>query len=142
LLFRQVAYSKGLIVVESTLTIAEQLAEAVSFNQTETTGHSPKRVKAVISENVLVVTLVEGLTPAETVLSQNELGAASLQEFHRSLFASTSESLRSDVERITGRRVRDSTPQVVTEDGSLRHTFASGTVVQIFLLAPDIPPES
>lgn len=116
-------------------TIAQQIAEAVSAFQTQSTGHTPTAVTVVLSEDTLVVTLHGGLTAAERALAGSADGAARLQEFHRQLFATSSKSLRAEIRRITGRDVREATAEVDPATGAVVHAFTTGTVVQIFLLA-------
>ena len=118
-------------------TMAEQIARAVCDFQRESTGHSPKAVSVVLSEDTLVITLHEALTTAERALSRSPNGAAKVQEFHRQLFASASESLLQEIKRITGRQVREATAQVGPTTGAIVHAFTTGTMVQIFLLIPD-----
>jgi uncharacterized protein YbcI len=64
-----------------------------------------------------------------------------LQEFHRQLFANTSESLRQEIKRIIGVEVREATAEIETMTGAVVQAFATGTVVQVFLLAHSIPAE-
>lgn len=118
-------------------TVEQQIAEAVSEFQNQSTGHTPKAVSVALSEDTLVVTLHEALTPAEQALAKSADGAAQVQEFHRQLFATSSESLRQEIKRITGRQVRDATAEVEPTTGSIVHAFTTGTVVQVFLLTPN-----
>lgn len=118
-------------------TVEQQIAKAVSEFQNQSTGHTPKAVSVALSEDTLVVTLHEALTPAELALARSAAGAAQVQEFHRQLFATSSESLRQEIKRITGRQVRDATAEVDPTTGSILHAFTTGTVVQIFLLIPN-----
>jgi uncharacterized protein YbcI len=119
-------------------TVAQEIAEAVSAYQQQSTGHSPKAVTVVLSEDTLVITLHEALTPAERALTKSASGAAQVQDFHRQLFASSSDLLRQDVERITGRQVREAAAEVEPTTGSIVHAFTSGTMVQVFLLKPEV----
>jgi uncharacterized protein YbcI len=116
---------------------ARKIAEAATKFQFETSGHNPKAVSVVLSDETLVITLHDALTPAEKALSNSAKGASTVQEFHRELFASSSESLRKEIERITGRQVREAAAEVEPATGSIVHAFTSGTMVQVFLLAPD-----
>ena len=88
--------------------IAQQLAHVASVLQQQRTGLAPKAVTAVLNEDTLVLTLHDALTPAEKALSRTPEGAAQVQEFHRQLFSSESESMRQEIKRITGREVRES----------------------------------
>ena len=82
------------------------------------------------------------LSPAEKALAKTPAGAAQVQEFHRQLFTSSSESLRREIKRITGVEVREATAEVETTTGTVVHVFTSGTMVQVFLLARSLPAET
>ena len=128
---------------KSKSTMAEQIAQmAIAFEQRRTGNHVPKSVTVVLSEGTLVITLHEALSPAERALAKSPAGAAKMQEFHRQLFASSSESLRQEIKRITGLDVREATAEVETTTGAVMQMFATGTVVQVFLLARAVPGES
>jgi uncharacterized protein YbcI len=103
-------------------------------NRTTLFGHTPKAVTVVLSEDTLVITLHEALSPAERALAATTEGAAQIQEFHRQLFAASSKTFRQEIQRITGREVRVATAEVVPSTGVIVHAFATGTVVQVFLL--------
>src|SRR6476619_746553 len=53
---------------ESNLPLAQQLAQAASAFEHRRTGHVPKSVNVVLSEDTLVITLRGALSPAETAL--------------------------------------------------------------------------
>ena len=116
-------------------TIAQQVAQAAKALQRQRTGHAPKAVTVVMSEDTLVVTLLGALTPAEQALSKSREGAAKVQEFHRQLFRSSVDSLWTDIKRITGREVREAAAEIDPATGSVVHAFTTGTMVQVFLLA-------
>jgi uncharacterized protein YbcI len=118
--------------------IAAQLAEVASRLQEQRTGHAPKAVTVVLSEDTLVVTLHEALTPAEKALVQSPAGAAKVQEFHRQLFSTSSDKLRLEITRITGRVVKEAAAEVEPATGAVLHAFTTGTMVQIFLLEPKV----
>ena len=67
-------------------TMAQQIAQAAIAFQQQRTGHEPKSVAVVLSEDTLVITLHGALSPAEKALAQSPAGAAQVQEFHRQLF--------------------------------------------------------
>ena len=121
-------------------TVTRQLAKIASDLQQERTGHAPTAVTVVISEDTLVVTLHEALTPAEKALARSSTGASKVQEFHRQLFAYSSEKLRREIERITGRVVREAAADIEPATGTVFHAFTTGTMVQIFLLEPSNSP--
>jgi uncharacterized protein YbcI len=113
--------------------MAEQIAKAAGALHFERTGHAPASVSVVLSNETLVITLHGALTPAETALAMNPTGAAKVQDFHRQLFASSSESLRHEIKRITGVEVRGATAEIETE-AAVVEVFTTGTMVQVFLL--------
>ena len=124
------------------ITMAEQVAQAARDFQQERTGHVPKAVTVVLSEETLVITLHEALTPVERALAKSPAGAAKVQEFHRQLFAHSADCLRSEIKRITGVEVREATAEVETTTGTVVQVFTSGTMVQVFQLAQGIPADT
>ena len=124
-------------------TMAQQIAQAaIAFEQRRTGNQMPKSVTVVLSEGTLVITLHDALSPAERVLAKNPAGAAQMQEFHRQLFASSADSLRQEIKRITGMEVREATTEIEPASGAVVQAFTTGTVVQVFLLAGNAPTES
>jgi uncharacterized protein YbcI len=119
--------------------MAEQIAQAACAFEHRRTGHSPKSVTVVLSEDTLVITLHGALAPAEKALAQSPAGAAQLQEFHRQLFLNSAATLRHEIKRITGVEVREATAEVETTTGTIVQAFTTGTVVQVFLLADNVP---
>lgn len=119
------------------LTVAQKIAEIASALQQERTGHAPRAVTVVLSEDTLVVTLHEALTPAERALALTPQGAAKVQEFHRQLFSTSSELMRNEIKRITGREVREAAAEVETATGTVVHAFTTGAMVQVYLLAAE-----
>src|SRR5262249_47415713 len=118
---------------ETDSTVAQQLARAASAFEHQRTGHAPRAVTVVLSEDTLVITLHGALSPAVKALASSPAGAAQMQEFHRQLFANSSDSLRREIQRITGVEVRQATAEVET---------STGTVVQVFLLAGSVPADT
>ena len=111
-------------------TIAQQIAHAaIAFEQRRTGNHVPKAVSVVLSDGTLVITMHEALSPAERALSKSPEGAAKVQEFHRQLFASASDSLRQEITRITGMVVREATAEIEPASGAVVQAFTTGTVV-------------
>jgi uncharacterized protein YbcI len=117
--------------------IAQQLAHLASRFQEQRTGHAPKAVNVVLSDDTLIITLLEALTPAERALAQSPTSAAQMQEFHRRLFADSTDEMRQEIKRITGRQVREAFAEVGTATGAVAHAFTTGTMVQVFLLDKD-----
>ncbi len=122
-------------------TMAQQIAKAAIGFEKQRTGHLPDSATVVLSGDTLVVTLHGSLSPAEKALASTPAGAAQVQEFHRQLFTSSSESLRQEIRRITGVEVREATAEVEPTTGTVVHVFTSGTMVQVFLLARGVPDE-
>lgn len=127
---------------KSDSTMALQLAQAASAFQQQRTGHTPKSVTVVLSDDTLVVTLHGALSPAEMAVAKTPAGAAQMQEFHRQLFASTSDSLRQEIRKITGAEVHEASAEIETRSGAVMQLFATGTVVQVFLLSRHVPPST
>ena len=123
-------------------TMAEQVAQAARDFQQQRTGHVPKAVTVVLSNETLVITLHEALSPAERALASSAAGAAQVQEFHRQLFADSADLLRKEIKRITGVDVREATAQVETTTGTVVQVFTSGTMVQVFQLTQGISAET
>ena len=113
----------------SNAAIAQEIGHAANAFEQRRTGHRPKSVTVVLGNETLVVTLYGALSPAEVALVKSPAGAARMQEFHRQLFATSSEPLCGEIKRITGVEVRQATTEIET---------ATGTVVQVFLLADSV----
>ena len=121
-----------------TPTMAQQIAEtAIAFEQ-ERTGMIPRAVSVVLSDETLVITMQGALSPAERALACSPVGAAQVQEFHRELFAKSSDSLKEAIHRITGVAVREATAEVEPATGTVVHVFTTGDMVQVFLLAGSV----
>ena len=125
-----------------TLTMAQQVAQAASAFQQQRTGHVPKAVTVVLSEDTLVVTLHEALSPAEKALAMTQDGAAQVQRYHRQLFETSADALRREIKRITGFAVHEAAVEVETMTGAIVHAFTSGTMVQVFRLDGSISAET
>ena len=115
--------------------MAQQIAQAARAFEQEMTGHRPKSVTVVLSDDALVITLHGALSEAERALARNPDGAAQVREFHQQLFASAADTLRREIERITHVKVREAAAEIEPSTGTVVRAFASGTVVQVFLLA-------
>ena len=120
---------------ESHANIGKQLAQVASRFQEQRTGHPPSAVTVVLGEDTLVVTLHDALTPAEKALAKNPAGAARVQEFHRQLFANSSDTFRQEIKRLTGRDVREAAAEIEPATGAVVHAFTTGSMVQVFQLA-------
>jgi uncharacterized protein YbcI len=125
---------------DSESIMAKQIAEVATAYQKERTGHAPASVTVVLSDETLVITMHDALTPAEKALALNANGAAQVQEFHRQLFLSSADSLRTEIKRITKREVREAVVEVA--NGTVVHAFTTGNVVQVFMLSEISPDEN
>ena len=118
--------------------MAQQIAQVAKAFEQERTGHGPRSVTVLLSDDALVIALHGALSEAEKAVAKNPEGAAKVQEFHRQLFASAAGTLRQEIERITGVKVREATSEIEPSSGTVVRAFASGTVVQVFLLADNV----
>ena len=123
-------------------TMAQQVAQAISAFQQRRTGYPPKAVTVVLSDDTLVVTLHEALSPAEKALARTAAGAVQVQEFHRQLFKDSAELLLEEIKRITGVAVGEAAAEIETTTGAVVHAFTTGTMVQVFQLAGSISAET
>ena len=122
--------------------MAKQIADVAAALEKKRSGLVPKSVTVVQSEGTLVVTLHGVLSPAEQALAKTPAGAAKVQEFHRQLFATDSDELRSEIARITGVKLREAAAEVETSTGTVVAVFTTGTIVQVYLLANSIPEDT
>jgi len=118
-------------MLPSAKTMAEQIAQAATAFQEQRTGHEPKSVSVVLSDDTPVVRLLKALTPAEPALSKTPEGAARIQEFHCQLFAGSARSLRQRIERITDVEVRKAIAEVETATRTVAQVFTSGQVYEL-----------
>jgi uncharacterized protein YbcI len=129
-------------MIKSTANMAQQIAEAAIAFEQRRTGHTPRSVSVVLSDNTLMITLHGALSPAERALAKSPAGAAKVQEFHRQLFTNSADTLRQEIKRITGVDVREAAAEIEPTTGTIVQAFTTGTVVQLFLLARDVPSET
>ena len=127
---------------KSHASIAEQIARVAQVFEQRRTGHAPKSVSVALNGDTLVITLHGALSPAETTVAQTSAGAARMQEFHRQLFANSAGPLLEEIKRITGVEVRGANAELATMTGAVMQVFATGTVVQVFLLAEKVPADA
>lgn len=120
-------------------TMARQIAEAASHFQQQRTGHAPLSVTVVLGADTLVITLHGALSAAEKVMAQSASGAALVQEYHRQLFASSSDALRQEIKRITGLEVQEAAAEIEPATGAVVHAFTTGNMVQVFHLVKHLP---
>ena len=129
-------------MIKQESTIAKQVAEAVMDFQQKMTGHAPKAITVVLSQDTLVVTLHEALSQAEKDLAKSPAGAAKVEEFHRQLFSNSSQSLLDEIHRITGVEVREAVAEVEPSTGDVVQAFTRSSMVQVFRLARSVPADS
>jgi len=127
---------------EPRASMAKEIAQAVIAFQRQTAGHAPKAATVVLSQDTLVITLHEALSPAERDLAKSPSGAAQVQEFHRQLFANSSKSLRDDIARITGVDVLEAVAEIGSPVAGAVLAFTSSAMVQVFRLAKSLPGDS
>lgn len=127
---------------KSASSMAQQIAQAASDFEQRRTGQVPKSVTVVLSEHTLVITLHGALSAAEQALARSPEGAAQVQQFHRELFVSASDSLRKEIKRITGVEVREATAEIEPATGTVVGVFTSGTTVQVYLLAHPVTQDT
>ena len=128
-------------MIKSNSTMAQQIAQAAIAFEQRRTGHTPKSVTVVMSDNTLMITLHGALSLAERTLAKSPAGAAQVQDFHRQLFNDSSDTLRKEIRRITGVEVREATAEVEPTTGTVVQGFTTGTMVQVFLLARSVSAE-
>jgi uncharacterized protein YbcI len=119
--------------------MARQIADAATTFQRDQTGHAPESVTVVMDHETLVITLHGALSPAEKVMARTAAGAALVQEYHRQLFAGTSDALRRAITRITGIEVQEAAAEIEPASGTVVHAFTTGTMVQVFHLGRRVP---
>jgi uncharacterized protein YbcI len=129
-------------MIKSNANMAQRIAKAAIAFERKRTGHAPRSVTVVMSDNTLMITLHGALSPVERALAKSPKGAAKVQDFHRQLFTSSADSLRKEIKRITGVEVREAAAEFEPSTGTVVHAFTNGTVVQVFLLACDVPSET
>ena len=122
--------------------VAQQIGEAALAFHQKRTGHTPKSVTVVLSEDTLVITLHGALSPAEQVLAQSQIGVAQVRKFHRELFINSAATLRQEIKRITGVEVREAIAEVEPTIGSVVQVFTTGAMVQMFQLAKSVPTDT
>ena len=123
-------------------TKAQQIAEAAAEFEKARTGRSPKSVTVVLSGETLVITLHGALSPAERALAVTPAGAAEIQAYRRKVFDTAAAAFRQQIKDITGVEVRETAAEVEPTSGTVVTVFTTGTVVQVYLLAVGVPPDT
>ena len=129
-------------MIISPLTMSHEIAQASMAFELKRTGHTPKSVTVVITDNTLVITLHGALSEAEKAVVKDPAGATQVLEYHKQLFANSSDWMRQEIKRITGVEVREATAEVETCTGTVVQAFTTGTMVQVYLLASEVPTET
>lgn len=111
-----------------------QLAEIASSIQQQRTGHPPTKVDVAFAGDALVVVLQDALTTAEKQLAKDPQAANQLQAFHRELFLSSSNTMKREVAKITGRTVRESVSELETGSEALVYAPVTGVMIQVYIL--------
>ena len=119
----------------------KQLAEIAGVQQQLRTGHPPKQVDIAFAGDTLVMVLHDALTTAEKQLSQDPHAANQLQAFHRELFLSSSNTMKQEIARVTGRTVRETVCELEAGFGSLVYAAATGMMIQVYMLNPEANPD-
>ena len=110
------------------LIMAQRIAQVASNLEQQRTCHLPGSVTVVLSDDILVVTLHENMTLAEKALAKTKAGAAQVQHFHKELFSNSSDPLRLEIDRISGRLVREAATEIEPKSGSVVHAFTTASV--------------
>jgi len=92
-----VTHSKG--------QLEASVSQAITQFEREHLGRGPREVRAWIIQDLILVRLNGVLTPAEEKLAQDAEGLRLVKEVRRQLIESSSSTLDSMIERLTGVRV-------------------------------------
>lgn len=123
-------------------TMAQEIAKAAIAFERRRTGRAPGKVTVVVTNDTLVITLHGVLSPAERALAKDSAGAAQMEEFHQQLFVNSSAELLNEIKRITGQEVREAAAEIETSSGTVVKVFTTGTEVQVFRLAGNVPTDT
>lgn len=119
----------------------KQLAEFAGAQQQLRTGHPSRQVDVAFAGDALVMVLHDALTITEKKLAQDPQAADQLQAFHRELFLSSSNAMKQEIARVTGRAVRETVSELETESGSLVYAPSTGVMIQVYMLNPEANQE-
>jgi uncharacterized protein YbcI len=123
-------------------TMAQRIAQAAIAFERRRTGRPPSKATVVLTNDTLVITLHGILSRAEKALAKNSTGAAEVEEFHHQLFANSSEALLEEIKSITGHGVSEATAEIEKCSGPVVKVFSTGTEVQVFRLAGNVPTDT
>ena len=113
--------------------MAQRIADAAIAYQMKWVSRAPESVTVELSADMLVITMHGESSPAGEAVARSSDGDARVQEFHRRLFASSSESMCQEIENITGAKVGESIAG--TAPAAVVQVFATGTMIQVFQLS-------
>lgn len=119
--------------------LARQVAQAAGTFENMLLHRVPKSVSVVASEEWMVVHLQEEFDSVERRLATAGDGRQRVEEFHRFLFESSLESLRSHVRRATGVMLRGAVAHVDTDTCMVLKTFSTHPSVDLFVLGNSVP---
>jgi uncharacterized protein YbcI len=123
-------------------TMAQQIAQAAIAFERRRSGRLPGKVTVVLTNDTLVITLHGVLSPAQKALAKDSKAAAQVEELHQQLFANSSDGLLEEIKRITGQEIREATAEIETSTGTVVKVFTTGTEVQVFRLAGNVPTDT
>jgi uncharacterized protein YbcI len=123
-------------------TMAQQIARAAIAFERRRSGRLPGKVTVVLTNDTLVITLHGVLSPAQKALAKDSKAAAQVEELHQQLFANSSDELLEEIKRITGQEIREATAEIETSTGTVVKVFTTGTEVQVFRLAGNVPTDT
>jgi uncharacterized protein YbcI len=127
---------------ESTSMTAKRIAEAARDFEDHLTGRAPKSVTVVLSEETLAITLHGVLQPAEKALARDAAGAVQVPDFHRQRSQTHASHCFKRSTKITGVEVGEAAAEIEPSTGTLVRLFTTGTVVEVFLFAPNVAASS
>jgi uncharacterized protein YbcI len=119
--------------------LARQVAQATGTFENMLLHRVPKSVSVVASEEWMVVHLHEDFDAVERRMATAGDGRQRVEEFHRFLFESSLESLRSHVRRATGVMLRGAVAHVDTDSCMVLKTFSTHPSVDLFVLGGSVP---
>ena len=130
---------KASLTEKPTLTMAQQIAQAASAYEQQRTGLAPRSVTVPLPRR-RSSSRCSGLCPRPRRPFPTPGGQCELQEFHRQLFAGSSESHGEEIKRITG-STRESTAEVETATGTSAGLHQRAPWCRVFLLDHSGPHE-
>jgi uncharacterized protein YbcI len=101
--FRASQLLRSTIPMTQPQSMAQQIAQSAIAFEAQRLGRKPTSVTVVLGGDTLVITMHGVLSPAEKALAASPTGSAELMVFHQQLFQLSSDPLRREITRITGR---------------------------------------